>query len=97
MTEINSQTFYPFTVKQLMVFREEILEAGNFDKLMRQKEALVYENGEWDIAVHENIKSYKAKFLCGVYEPLRKHYVTQTPYSFWSHMNEMLKKAETLL
>jgi hypothetical protein len=97
MPEITSKTFYPFTVKQLMVFQEEIKEAGSFEKLMRQKEALKYIGGErWEVTM-QDIEYYKDKYLIGIYKPLREHYSTDRPFAFWSRMNLMLSKAEKLL
>lgn len=96
MTEINSKTFYPFTVKQLMVFQEELREAGGFHKLMRQKEVFHYNGGTWEIAT-QDIEYYKNKYLTGIYKPLQAYYVTETPVIFWAKMNEILKKAEALL
>ncbi len=96
MPEITSNTFYPFTVKQLMVFEEEIKEAGNFENLMRQKQALQCKGGIWAIAM-QDIEHYKDKYLIGIYKPLREHYNAETPYTFWTNMLVMLNRAEKLL
>ena len=96
MQEINSKTFYPFTIKQLMYFDEEIKEAGSFEKLMRQKEALRYKSGTQAIAM-QDIEYYKDKYLVGIYKPLQEYYSTETPYTFWMNMLEMLNKADKLL
>ncbi len=96
MPEITSKTFYPFTIKQLMVFQEEIKDAGNFYELMRQKQSLQYKGGTWTIAM-QDVEYYKDKYLIGIYKPLREHYSTETPFTFWTSMLEMLHKAEKLL
>jgi hypothetical protein len=83
---------YPFTTEQLRAFRQEIEKSGSFDELMKEKEALKKENGVTFISLYDDINGYKAKYLCRVYEPLRDHYHTSVPYTFWTKLYEMLRK-----
>src|SRR3990172_2023020 len=80
----------PFTIEQLVFFRKEVKDAGDFDALMIDKKALKLDGVTLVVALYENIEEYKEKYLTGVYEPLRKHFDTQAPYMFWGQMNELL-------
>ncbi|MBI3501314.1 MAG: hypothetical protein HY063_05915 [Bacteroidetes bacterium] len=96
MQKITSQTFHPFSVRQLMYLDAEIQEAGNFDLLMRKKEALQYRDGCMVIVPYDK-EEYKAKYITGIYETLRMYYHDQTPYTFWMRMYLMLRKAQRIL
>lgn len=97
MKKINPIDIYPFTLAQLDYFHKEIEKTGTFDKLMKQKEALEYSSGTWVIALKPDVEAYKKKHLNGIYSPLKTHYSTETPFTFWADMNTMMKKAKSLL
>ena len=90
-TFIDINTF-PFTRDQIRAFRRELENMGDFDSLMRAKEALKTKEGCTFICLYDNVAEYKEKYLCGVYEPLREHYSTQVPYTFWGKLYQILKK-----
>ncbi len=87
---------FPFTIRQLLFFDEELKEAGSFDLLMRRKDALL-SLGKTLHVVKYDVEEYKSKYLTGIYEPLRTHYQTLTPCSFWARMYEMLMKLQKQL
>jgi len=87
---------FPFTVKQLMHFDEEIREAGGFELLMRRKEAILVLGNTQHIC-HYKPEEYKRKYLTGIYEPLQAYFTTPQPYTFWSRMYEQLERAKEML
>lgn len=82
----------PFTKPQLRQFRRELEKAGGFDELMKEKQALKPTGSGSFIDKFKDIQEYREKYLCGKYEPLREHYTTEVPYSFWAEMYQMLKR-----
>lgn len=90
---MNDNTF-PFTKEQLERFRNELDDAGSFEKLMIKKKALVRRDGMKHIALYNDIERYKRKYLTGVYEPLQAMYETEMPYVFWSDMHDILLVSE---
>ncbi|MBI4945962.1 MAG: hypothetical protein HY840_06130 [Bacteroidetes bacterium] len=82
----------PFTIEQLVFFRKEVKDAGDFDALMVEKKALELSGVTLVVSLYTDIEDYKEKYITGIYEPLRKHYDTQAPYLFWGEMNEMLSQ-----
>ncbi len=90
---MNENTF-PFTKEQLERFRNEIDEAGSFEKLMIKKRALVRRDGQKCIAYYYDMERYKRIHLNGVYESLHPMYETVMPYVFWSDMYEILQQSE---
>ena len=88
---MQNQNPIPFTIEQLVFFRKELKNSeGDFDVLMLDKDALKSEGGSLVIKEYEDKKSYKEKYLTGIYEPLQKYYNTTVPYVFWGLMYAML-------
>lgn len=83
---------YPYTLDQLIFFRDEIRKAGGVDELMFQKEALQEYNGMIEIITNVDIEAYKEKHLVGIYESLRNNFTTEVPYVFWSKLYSLLQR-----
>ena len=90
----NNPYNYPFTPEQLKEFEHEMKQAGDFDSLMTEKQALKRSYGNSVICSHD-IENYKEQFLTGVYESLRSEYDTEVPYVFWCRMYSALRHART--
>lgn len=87
----NIQT-QPFTNEQLTHFENELNEAGDFDELMIQKQALKRDLDMMFIVTHKDFEKYKEKYLVGVYETLRPIYNIEIPYTFWGFLYSALQK-----
>lgn len=86
----------PFNPKHLVKFKRELKRVGgDFDALMRKKQALQIKNGMSHIALYNDVEAYKQKFLVGGYVTLRPHYKTEVPYVFWSKLYMQLVKKST--
>jgi hypothetical protein len=96
MSKFTAINIFPFTVKQLIHLEDEIKEAGSFDLLMRKKEALLCLQ-DTQYIVECEVEEYKSKYITGIYEPLRSHYTTRTPYTFWVRMYAQLERAKEML
>ncbi|MEM7368701.1 MAG: hypothetical protein AAF587_08845 [Bacteroidota bacterium] len=73
-----------FTERQLEYFGKELEQAGYFDKLMVEKEAAHWKNGQFIVIQYSDPKEYQAKYLTGVYANAPFH--TDIPYRFWDQM-----------
>lgn len=90
------ETYFPFTIKQLRHLRKEIDSAGGFHELMFTKEALERKSGMKYIAQCYDTKSYKNKYLKGVYTPLREFFDTDVPFTFWDQMYSAIESLEAM-
>lgn len=83
---------YPFSEEHIKQFEKEMDEAGGFDLLMLEKEALNVDAGTSVIALYTDKEKYKKKHLIGVYKSLRHHYDTDVPYMMWGQLFEEINK-----
>jgi len=83
---------FSFTDEHLKQFEKEMDEAGGFDLLMLEKEALTDDAGTSTVAMYADKEAYKKKYLIGVYKSLRPDYDTDVPYFFWGKMFEEINK-----
>lgn len=88
----NTKCKIPFTIEQLVYFREEVLKARDFDALMIEKKALKLSMTALVITLYPDIEDYREKYLIDIYEPLKKYFNTKTPYIFWKQMDDMLSR-----
>ncbi len=86
------ETTYLFTDKHLEQFEKEMDEAGGFDLLMLEKQALSDDEGTVIVKIYSDKEAYRKKYLKGVYKSLRDSYDTDVPYAFWGKMFEELNK-----
>lgn len=93
----DNENIFPFSQKQLVYFKEELADAGSFEKLMVIKEALEENERLEDVITYNDIEGYKKKYLVGVYKPLRLMYDTEIPYIFWSEMYQTLLRVDASL
>ncbi len=101
MLNATEQTYHtnsniPFNPKHLVKFKRELRRAGDFDTLMRKKQALQTKKGVTYIPLYKDIDEYKQKFLVGGYVTLRPHYHTEVPYVFWSKLYMTFVKKSTM-
>ncbi len=90
----STQETFPFSESHIEKFKDELIKAGGFDELMFKKFALKKENGITYVATYDDIETYKEVFLVGIYESLKDFYDTDTPYSFWTELNDIVQKRD---
>ena len=79
---------------QLDVAKEELEKAGGFENLMIKKFAMRKEDGNTYVIKHEDIEGYKEVFLTGIYDSLKEFYDANTPYSFWTELNDIVERRD---
>jgi hypothetical protein len=89
-----TENIFPFKIRQLRYFKNEIEQAGGFHQLMFQKNALELYKGMKFIRNHRNKYLYRSQYLKGIYESLKPFYDTEIPFVFWSAMYETLQRYE---
>lgn len=70
--------------EQLRHFDKELQQAGDFDQLMIQKQAIRYAQDQLVIIQYRNPNAYQEKYLISVYANAPFH--TDIPYQFWNKM-----------
>ena len=74
-----------FSNEMINQFRNELIEAGDFNTLMLQKGALKRKGGRMFVVEYLELNEYKEVFLKGVYAPLKNH-LSPIPLTLWEKL-----------